>query len=107
MNRKLELVVWPKLRKKIEFGQTLDCLSGVLQDYCSGLRIDQSEDEDTYTIEAVWKDVERMDQMIRSKEFLILSGAIAALCDRIDIWLDGELVGTDISQLPSLTKNKY
>ncbi len=105
MSRKLELVVRPKLRKKIEFGQTLDCLAGVLQDYCSDLRIDRSEDENSYTIEAVWKDKERMDQMLRSEEFYILSGAIAALCDRTEIRLDGEPVGTDIAQLPSMAKN--
>ena len=106
MKRKLELMVWPKLRKSIEFKQSLDCLADILQNYCSSLKIDQSEIGDGYILLVEWEKTKQMDQMLQSKEFSILSGAIAALCERIEIRLDGEQVEPDIAFLTAIAANK-
>ena len=90
----------------MEFKQTLDCLAGILQDYCSSLNIDQSEIGDRYILLAEWEKTKQMDQMLQSKEFSILSGAIAALCEKIDIRLDGEQVEPDIAFLTAFVVNK-
>jgi len=99
MKRTLEVVVWPKLHKNIEFKQTMDCLSGSLQDYCSFLKVSQSEGGETFSLYAEWDKAEQMDIMLQSKEFSILSGAIAALCEKSEIMLNDKPFSTDISEL--------
>ena len=101
MRRKLELVVWPKLRKNLEFSQTLDCLSVKFQECCSSLRI-ESQNGDRYILYAEWSNSEKMRRMLQSKEFSILGGAIAILCERSDIRLDGEPFKQDIAKLSIL-----
>ena len=99
MKRKLELVVWPNSRKRLEFRQSLDCLADILQNYCSSLMIDESGDGLTYTILAQWETLDQMHQTFQSKEFSILSGAITALCDKTVIRLDDKVFSHQISDL--------
>jgi len=102
MKRKLELVVWPKLRKSIEFKQSLDCLYEILKDYCSSLRIEESENGNIFTLTASWETSGQMRHMFQSKEFMILSGAIAALSEKTEIRLDDKEAGEEISILMTL-----
>ena len=106
MKRKLEIVVWPKIRKGMEFKQTLDCLAGILQDYCSSLEIDGWENGEKYILLAEWDKTKKMDQMLQSNEFSILSGAIAVLCEKIDIRLDGKQVESDMANLTAVAADQ-
>jgi hypothetical protein len=40
--------------------------------------------------------------MLRMESFEILSGAIAALCDKVVVRLNGKIIGHDISKLKTL-----
>ncbi len=106
MKKKLEVVVWPVARKSMEFKQTLDCLADTLESYCSSLRIDKARDESTYTISAQWETVDHMRHALQSEEFLILFGAIAALCDKTMLKLDDKPAGNHISMIPSIIQEK-
>ena len=98
MKRTIEIMVWPKLRKDLEFRQTLDSLSVKIQDYCSTLRI-ESQNEGHYILCAEWHNSEQMRQMLQSKEFKILAGAVMVLCQKSEIRLDGEPFKQEIAQL--------
>ena len=98
MKRTLDLIVWPKLRKDLEFRQTLDCLSAKLQEYCSSLRI-ESQNGGHYILYAEWPNSEQMHRMLQCKEFLIFCGAIEALCRKSAIWLDREQFKHEIAKL--------
>ena len=102
MKNKLEVVVRPNPRKRLELKQTLDCLTGILQDYCSSLMINESENGLTITLLAQWEKSDQMRHTLRSKEFSILSGAINALCDNTVIRIDDKSAGNDIAKLSEL-----
>lgn len=102
MKKKLELIVSPNLRKRLEFKQSLDYLAETLQNYCSKLEIIESDDGVIFTLLAQWETLDQMRQAIRSEECSILSGAITALCERTVIRLDDKEVGNHISMLTTL-----
>ena len=102
MKRKLEMMVWPKWRKSTEFKQSLDCLAGILKNYCSSLTILESESENKLTLIATWKTSSQMRDMLQSEEFMILSGAIATLSEKPNIRLDDKEAGELISVLNKL-----
>ena len=81
----------------------MNFLAGNLQNYCSSLMIDESEDGLTFTILARWKTETQMRQAINSKEFGILSGAIFTLCKITSIGLDDKQVYNGISKLNTLS----
>jgi hypothetical protein len=98
MKRTIEIMVWPKLRKDLEFSQTLDCLSVKFQDYCSTLRI-ESQNGGNYILYAEFQNSEQMQHMLQSKEFKILAGAVMALCQKSEIRLDREPFKQEIAKL--------
>ena len=100
--KKLEIIVSPKSRKRLEFKQSLDYLSGTLQNYCSKLEIIEAEDGVTFTLLFQWETSDQMRQAIRGEECSILSGAITALCEKTVIRLDDIEVGNHISMLTTL-----
>ncbi len=102
MKKKLELIVSPNPRKRLEFKQSLDCLAGTLQNYCSKLEIIESDDGVTFTLLARWETSDQMRRAIQSEECSILSGAITALCEKTIIMLDDKEVGNHISKLTTL-----
>ena len=69
MKKKLELIVLLNPHKKKEFKQTLNFLTGNLQNYCSSLKIDESEDGLTINILAGWETMDQMRKTLRSEEF--------------------------------------
>ena len=89
MKRTIELVVWPKLRKELEFRQTLDELSVTFQEYCSNLRV-ELQNGGYFVLFAEWPNSEQMARMLKCREFSILTGAIEALCKKSVIRLDGK-----------------
>ena len=103
MKKKLELIVLLKPHKRKEFIQSLNFLAGNLQNYCSSLKIDESEDGLNFTILARWETLDQMGQALNSKEFGILSGAIFTLCKITSIGLDDKQVYNDISKLNTLS----
>ena len=102
MKKKLELIVLTNSRKRKEFKQSLNFLAGNLQNYCSSLMIDESEDGLTFTILARWETETQMRQALSSKELLILSGAIRALCEKTAIRFDDKQIGDHISMLANI-----
>ena len=102
MNKKLEVVVLPKPHNLKEFKQSLNSLSENLQKHCSSLLIDESGDGNEFIISAQWDSSDQMRQALRSEEFLILSGAVNALCEKTIIRLDDKQLGNHISKLKSL-----
>lgn len=99
MIKKLEVIVYPKPNKRKEFSQSLQNLSENLLIHCSSLKIDESGDGVKYKILAQWETVDQTRKALRSEEFLILSGAIKALCEKIVIRLDDKQMSNNISEL--------
>ena len=79
MNKSLELNVKLNTRKKLEFKQTLECLSEGLLNDCSGLKIQESQDSDIFTLLIQWDSANQMRLALRTNAFGILIGAIKSL----------------------------
>jgi len=102
MKKKLEVIVLPKPHKRKEFRQSMYNLSENLQKHCSSLLIDESGDGNEFIISARWDSTDQMRQAVRSKEFIILCGAINALCESTVIRLNDKQVGNHISKMTEL-----
>ena len=102
MKKKLEIIVLLKPQKSKEFKQSLNNLAVELQNYCSTLKIDESKNGGTFVILAQWKTMDQMRKALKSEEFLILSGAVNALCEKTIVLLDDKEIGNHISKLNSL-----
>jgi hypothetical protein len=98
----LELIIEPNSRKRKEFSQTLSKLAETLQSSCSSLMIDESEDSSTVNMVVEWDSLDQKYRMLRVESFEILSGAIAALCDKVVLRLNGKVIKDDISKLKTL-----
>jgi len=98
----LELIIEPNSRKRKEFSQTLSNLATTLQGSCSNLTIDESEDRSTINMVIEWDSVDQKCRVLRIEAFEILSGAIAALSEKVVIRLNGKIIGRDISKLKTL-----
>jgi len=99
MKKKLELNIVLNSRKKLEFRQTLECLSEILLNHCSDIKIQETEDKDTFYLLIQWDSANQMRQALRTKEFAVLSGAIKSLAMSTGIRLDDKDMGNDISKL--------
>ena len=106
MKKILELIIEPNSRKKNEFSQTLNTLAWTLENSCSSVKISENEDGSTINVVLEWDSVDQKCRMLRMEAFKILSGAIAALCDKVVIRLNGKLVEQDILTLNSLWANE-
>ena len=106
MKKILELIIEPNSRKRKEFSQTLSNLARTLQSSCSSLQIDESEDSPTINIIVKWETAAEMHRTLKGDEFVILSGAITALCEKTTIRLNDKLVGNHISMLANIKKTK-
>ena len=101
---RLEITLLVKSTKRLEFKQTLDDLNGKLQKLCTSLKITESDDLLSYSIIAEWETEIYMQEALKIEEFEILSGAITALCEKIDIRLNDKKVGNHISMLANIKK---
>ena len=99
MKRTLEMIILPNPRKKKEFTQTLESLSMNLERSCSSLTIEESEESHSITMVIKWESEDQMQQTLKKEEFVILSGAITALCDKIEVRLNDKLIENYISML--------
>jgi len=100
----LELIIEPNSRKRKEFSQSLSNLSVTLQNSCSSLQVKESEDSPTINIIVKWETAPDMHRTLKGDEFVILSGAITALCENTIIRLNDKLVGNHISMLADIKK---
>jgi len=98
----LELMIEPNSRKKKEFSQTITSLARALENSCSSVKISENEDGSTINVVLEWDSVDQKCGMLRVEAFKILSGATAALCEKVVIQLNGKLVDQDILTLNSL-----
>jgi len=98
----LELIIEPNSRKRKEFSQTLSNLAKTLQSSCSSMKIIETEDSSTVNMVLEWDSVDQPYRKLRMESFEILSGAIAALCDKVVVRLNGKIIGHDISKLKTL-----
>ena len=99
MKKKLELIVLTNSRKSKEFKQSLNFLTGNLQNYCSSLKIDESGDGVTFNILAQWETEDQMRKALKSEEFLILSGAINALSEKSICLLNDKKVSNKLLKI--------
>jgi hypothetical protein len=102
MKKKLELNIVLNSRKKLEFRQTLECLSEILLNHCSDMKIQETEDNDTFYLLIQWDSANQMRVALRTNEFGILIGAIKSLGRNISIQVDDKDIGNDISMLMTL-----
>ena len=101
---RLEIEIWVKPDKRLEFKQTLNNLNGKLQKLCTSLKITESDSFLSYSILVQWKTAVHMQEAFKTDEFAILSGAITALCEKVQIRLNDKLVGNHISMLANIKK---
>ena len=102
----LELIIDPNSRKRKEFSQTLSNLGETLQSSCSSMKIIEAEDSPTINIVVKWETAAEMHRTLKGDEFVVLSGAITALCEKTIIRLNDKLVGNHISMLANIKKTK-
>ena len=102
MKKRLELIVRMNSRKKLEFKQTLECLSEILMNYCTGLKIEESKGGDIFNLLIQWDSANQMRSALRTNEFGILIGAIKSLGKSTGIRLNEKDLGNDISKLMTL-----
>ena len=102
MKKVLELIIEPSSRKRKEFSQTLSNLAKTLQSSCSSMKIIEAEDSSTVNMVIEWDSADQKYRKLRMESFEILSGAIAALCDKVVVRLNGKLIDHDISKLKTL-----
>ena len=99
---RLKIEIWVKPDKRLEFKQTLDNLNGKLRKHRIGLKITESDNFLSYSILAQWKTAIDMQEALKIEEFEILSGAITALCEKIEVRFNDKKVGNHISKLKTL-----
>jgi len=102
MQKILELIVAPKSSKKKEFNQSLNDLARILESSCSKMKIDGSEESSSISVLMEWETEDQMHRTIKSNEYTILSGAITALCEKIEIRFNNSKIGDQISKLDPL-----
>ena len=102
MKKILELIIEPNSRKGKEFSQTLSNLAKTLQSSCSSMKIIEAEDSSTVNMVIEWDSADQKCRILRIEAFEILSGAIAALCEKVVIRLNGKIIDHDISKLKTL-----
>ena len=100
----LEMTLLVKPPKLLEFKQTLYDLVKKLEKHCTSLVIIESENDLSFSILVKWKSSVHMQEALINKEFEILSGAITALCEKIEIKLNDKHVAKHISMLAKLKK---
>ena len=98
----LELVLLVNPSKRLEFKQTLYDLSEKFQKHCTSLKITESDNFLSYSILAQWETSADMQEALKTDEFAILSGAITALCEKVQIRLNDKIIDNKISKLNSL-----
>ena len=103
---RVEIALLVKSIKCLEFKQTLFDLSEKLQTHCASVKITDSDDFLSYSVLVQWETEVHMDEAFKTDEFVILSGAITALCDKVQIRLNDKLVGNHISMLANIKKTK-
>lgn len=103
----LEMTLLVKPPKLLEFKQTLYDLIKKLQKHCTKLVITESENDLSFSTLFQWNNSATMHEALKNKEFEILSGAITALCEKIEIRLNDTIIGNHISMLESIKKPKY
>lgn len=99
---RLKITLWVKSTKHLEFKQTLDHLSEKLQKDCFSLKIKETNNLKSYTIIIAWETEDQMHRAVKSNAFIILTGAITALCEKSTIHLNDKLIGNNISKLKVL-----
>jgi hypothetical protein len=98
---RLEITLLVKSIKRLEFKQTLYNLSEKFQKHCTSLKITESNNFLSYSILAEWETAANMQEAFNNYDFAILSGAIKALCEKVQIRLNDKLIGSKISKLNS------
>lgn len=102
---RLEIALSVKSTKRLEFKQTIFDLNEKLQTHCTSLKITESDNFLSYSILAQWETSLHMREVLKMEEFEILSGAITALCEKIDIRLNDKNIGNNISKLKHYETN--
>lgn len=70
------------------------------------MNILEAEDSPTINIVVKWETAAEMDRTLKGDDFVILSGAITALCENTIIRLNDKLIGNHISMLAKIKKTR-
>ena len=102
----LDITMHVRARRRIELVQTLNSLKESMAEHGLVVEIEQSGDGDTFNLQTSWQGIEQMRNALPHDDFKILAGAIAALCTKHSIRINGELIQEDLAKLTTLKINK-
>jgi hypothetical protein len=71
-------------KKKVEFFQTMESLTGLVESKCNDLAI-RVKDDNTLIIKITFDGKDQMEKNFYSNEFTILKGTVKSLCGDINI----------------------
>ena len=97
---KLEITVFPKSTKYLEFSQSLNSMMPDLKQLCASLKVIEQDKE--FTIIFNMDSVKKLTTALQSKELSILSGAIRTLGEKSEIVIQEpghKNRGTDLREL--------
>jgi len=103
---KLDITMHVRARRRIELVQTLNSLKESMAEHGLVVEIEQSGDGDTFNLQTSWQGIEQMRNALPHDDFKILAGAIAALCTKHSIRINGELIQEDLAKLTTLKINE-
>jgi hypothetical protein len=78
-------------KKKAEFFQTMESLTGLVESQCSDLEI-RVKDDNTLIIKITFDGKDQMERNFYNNEFNILKGTVKSLCNDVKIHMNESLV---------------
>ena len=78
-------------KKKAEFFQTMESLTGLVERQCNDLDI-RVKDDNSLIIKITFDSKDQMDENFYSNEFNILKGSVKSLCENVIIKVNESLV---------------
>ena len=90
MYKKIEITVRPKTGKKRELTQTLEGLCEKIRQKCTVLEFIQKQDKEEFILTAAWKSDAEAWNVVQSENFFILTGALHALGDSVEMKINNK-----------------
>ena len=78
-------------KKKAEFFQTMESLTGLVESQCNDLDI-RVNDDNSLIIKITFDDKDQMERNFYTNEFNILKGSLRSLCDDVQIQINHAFV---------------
>ena len=81
-------------KKKAEFFQTMESLTGLVENQCSDLDI-RVKDDNTLIIKITFDGKDQMEKNFYNNEFNILKGSVKSLCENVVIKVNESLLNNN------------